>query len=268
MSRRCRRASLETFRRVRASADLDHRVSRSGVQHLARFELAGRTDRYLSDTGRSPSSGSSISTSAAPPVTCRSGSRAGITRVWLTTKRSPGPEDLGQIGDAPMPGVERRPVIDEQPPARRRAARSARLRDSIRRQLVVEVVEAHAGIRLRGTSMALTLCEHDPMSEPRTVQVACDGGDMAMPVWTPESGTGPGLLVIQEIFGVGPYIRAVATRSAEAGYVVGAPDVFWRFAPGWKAARHQAGMDASLEQVGNLDPVAATGRLRRSAGRS
>jgi carboxymethylenebutenolidase len=97
------------------------------------------------------------------------------------------------------------------------------------------------------------------MSEPRTVQVVCDGGKMAMHLWTPESGSGPGLLVIQEIFGVGPYIRAVATRLAEAGYVVGAPDVFWRFAPGWEAAHDQAGMDASLEQVGNLDPVAATG---------
>ena len=80
-----------------------------------------------------------------------------------------------------------------------------------------------------------------------------------MHVWTPESGSGPGIVLIQEIFGVGPYIRAVAARLAEAGYVVGAPDVFWRFAPGWVSGHDQAGLDASLEQVGNLDPSVAVG---------
>lgn len=107
------------------------------------------------------------------------------------------------------------------------------------------------------------------MSAPLTVDVACDGGEMAMHVWTPDSGSGPGLLLIQEIFGVGPYIRAVAARLAEAGYVVGAPDMFWRFAPGWEAGHDEAGLNASLEQVGKLDfplavgdCVAALGALR------
>lgn len=81
---------------------------------------------------------------------------------------------------------------------------------------------------------------------------------MNMQVWSPESGEGPGIVLIQEIFGVGPYIRAVAARLAGAGYVVGAPDVFWRFAPGWEAEHDQAGLESSFEQVGNLDPVSAT----------
>ncbi len=95
------------------------------------------------------------------------------------------------------------------------------------------------------------------ISEPGTVTVACDGGEMVMHVWTPASGSGPGLLLIQEIFGVGPYIRAVAARLADAGYVVGAPDVFWRFAPGWAADHDEAGLNASLAQAGNLDGEAA-----------
>lgn len=95
------------------------------------------------------------------------------------------------------------------------------------------------------------------MDEPRTVPVACDGGEMAMHVWTPASGSGPGLLLIQEIFGVGAYIRAVAARLAEAGYVVGAPDVFWRFSPGWAASHDEAGLNASLAEAGRLDPAAA-----------
>ncbi len=95
------------------------------------------------------------------------------------------------------------------------------------------------------------------MSDSRTVQVACDGGEMAMHVWGPESGTGPAILLLQEIFGVGPYIKAVAERLAEAGYVVGAPDLFWRFAPGWASTHDQAGLTASMEQAGKLDPPTA-----------
>lgn len=85
------------------------------------------------------------------------------------------------------------------------------------------------------------------------VAVACDGGDMTMFLWSPPSGRGPGILLLQEIFGVGDYIRDVAVRLASAGYVVGAPDVFWRFAPRWAAANDDEGMAASFEQIGKLD---------------
>ncbi len=95
------------------------------------------------------------------------------------------------------------------------------------------------------------------MAETSTLTVSCDGGEMAMHVWTPPSGSGPGLLLLQEIFGVGVYIRAVADRLAAAGYVVAAPDVFWRFAPGWAADHDQQGLGDSLAQVSNLDPQAA-----------
>ena len=104
------------------------------------------------------------------------------------------------------------------------------------------------------------------MSETTTVDVACEGGEMAMHLWTPEHGSGPGIVLIQEIFGVGPYIRAVAERLAAAGYVVGAPDVFWRFAPGWESNHDQAGLEASLAQVGDLDPVAAVADCTAALG--
>lgn len=81
-----------------------------------------------------------------------------------------------------------------------------------------------------------------------------DEGSMAMTVWTPDSGSGPGLVLIQEIFGVGPYIRAVGGRLAAAGYVVGAPDLFWRFAPGYVAGHDQAGLAEAMGQASNLDP--------------
>ena len=89
----------------------------------------------------------------------------------------------------------------------------------------------------------------------RTVPVPRgDQGDMPLHVWVPAGGTGPGILLIQEIFGVGPYIRAVADRLCQAGYVVGTPEVFWRFAPGWESAHDEAGLEASLEKAGEMDP--------------
>jgi carboxymethylenebutenolidase len=95
------------------------------------------------------------------------------------------------------------------------------------------------------------------MADQRTDTVTVADGSFDLFVWTPPSGRGPAVLVIQEIFGVGPYIRAVAERLAGAGYVVGAPDVFWRFAPGWAAPHDEAGLAASLEKVGQLDPQRA-----------
>lgn len=47
----------------------------------------------------------------------------------------------------------------------------------------------------------------------------------------PPGGSGPGLLLCQEIFGVNSHIQQVAQQYALAGYVVLAPDLFWRTAP-------------------------------------
>ncbi|HEV8689289.1 MAG TPA: dienelactone hydrolase family protein [Ideonella sp.] len=44
----------------------------------------------------------------------------------------------------------------------------------------------------------------------------------------PPAGRGPGLLLLQEIFGVNAHIRGVAEQYALAGFVVLAPDLFWR----------------------------------------
>lgn len=99
------------------------------------------------------------------------------------------------------------------------------------------------------------------IDEPTVVTVACDGGEMDLFVWRPATDDGtsrPALLLIQEIFGVGPYIRAVAGRLVSTGYVVAAPDVFWRVAPGWVADHDAEGLGASMEQVAKLDPAAAS----------
>ncbi len=47
----------------------------------------------------------------------------------------------------------------------------------------------------------------------------------------PPAGHGPGLVLWQEAFGVNAHIQAVAAQYALDGFVVLAPDVFWRQAP-------------------------------------
>jgi carboxymethylenebutenolidase len=47
-------------------------------------------------------------------------------------------------------------------------------------------------------------------------------------LWLPDSGTGPGLLLLQEIFGVSRYIQQRGADLADAGYVVLAPELYWR----------------------------------------
>jgi carboxymethylenebutenolidase len=42
----------------------------------------------------------------------------------------------------------------------------------------------------------------------------------------------PGILVIQEIFGVNKFIREMCDRFAAMGYLALAPDLFWRLQPG------------------------------------
>ena len=44
----------------------------------------------------------------------------------------------------------------------------------------------------------------------------------------PPAGEGPGLVLVQEIFGVNEHIRDVAEQYALDGFVVLAPDVFWQ----------------------------------------
>lgn len=57
---------------------------------------------------------------------------------------------------------------------------------------------------------------------------ASEGGTFGAYVARPEKGSGPGLVLLQEIFGVTEDIRAIADMFAAEGYVVAAPDIFWR----------------------------------------
>jgi carboxymethylenebutenolidase len=55
-------------------------------------------------------------------------------------------------------------------------------------------------------------------------------GSMPAHLWLPATGSGPGIVLVQEIFGVSDYIKSRAQDLADLGYVVCAPEVFWRLA--------------------------------------
>ncbi len=78
------------------------------------------------------------------------------------------------------------------------------------------------------------------MSKPVTAQWAEIAPGFAGYLALPPAGHGPGLVLWQEIFGVNEHIQAVAEQYALDGFVVLAPDVFWRPAP-----RVQLGYEAN-----------------------
>jgi carboxymethylenebutenolidase len=91
------------------------------------------------------------------------------------------------------------------------------------------------------------------MSLSRVESVQTPDGRFDLTVWLPPAGSGPALLLIQEIFGVSDYITAVAEDLAALGYVVGAPDLFWRLKPGHKAGHDEAGLNESLALASHFD---------------
>ncbi|MBV8137785.1 MAG: dienelactone hydrolase family protein [Deltaproteobacteria bacterium] len=66
-----------------------------------------------------------------------------------------------------------------------------------------------------------------------TISIAA-AGDRAFQGYLsiPASGSGPGLILLHGIFGVNQHIRDLADTYAEEGYLVLAPDLFWRIRPG------------------------------------
>jgi len=59
-----------------------------------------------------------------------------------------------------------------------------------------------------------------------------DGGEFDGYLALPASGYGPGIVVLQEIFGVNSYMRSVADWYAAHGFVALCPDLFWRIERG------------------------------------
>lgn len=93
---------------------------------------------------------------------------------------------------------------------------------------------------------------HTITTEWVSVEVS-DGTKMDAYVARPAGGEPrPGLLVLQEIFGVNAHIRDITERFAREGYVALAPDIFHRFAPRYEGSYED--VPASIALTSNLTP--------------
>lgn len=116
----------------------------------------------------------------------------------------------------------------------------------------------------------------------RTEQVVAPDGDrFDLSVFSPSTPGGgvaagdrvPGLLLLQEIWGVGEFVKAKAAELAGLGYVVGCPDVFWRIEPNVELPHDDDGLARAFgymqrfseipAEVARADLVAALEHVRR-----
>ena len=76
------------------------------------------------------------------------------------------------------------------------------------------------------------------------------GGYLAVPA----GGKGPGIVVVQEIFGVNAGIRSMCDDWAAQGFVAFAPDLFWRIEPGIELTdKSEAERQRAFDLYGKFD---------------
>src|ERR1700747_3752109 len=85
-----------------------------------------------------------------------------------------------------------------------------------------------------GFRCALPILRQKGIELMTDVQIeAADGGTFSAYLAEPKgTGKAPGMIVIQEIFGINGNIRAICDDYAAQGFVAIAPDLFWRQTPG------------------------------------
>jgi len=81
------------------------------------------------------------------------------------------------------------------------------------------------------------------------------GGDqLGLYVSRPARPNGHAVVVLQEIFGVNPAIKALADQFAAAGYLAVAPDLFWRFGAGIELAYSRADTLKAMDLMKDYKP--------------
>jgi carboxymethylenebutenolidase len=87
-----------------------------------------------------------------------------------------------------------------------------------------------------------------------TIRASDGSGSFSAYASLPATVSGPGVLVIQEIFGVNGFIRGVCDYYASLGYLAVAPDLFWRIEAGLQLdPAAEADHNKAFELYGKLD---------------
>lgn len=80
-----------------------------------------------------------------------------------------------------------------------------------------------------------------------------DGHTFGAYVSRPDRPNGNAIVLLQEIFGVTSTIRRVADRYAQDGYLVYAPDLFWRLEPGIELSHSKEDIQRAMSLMGQFD---------------
>jgi carboxymethylenebutenolidase len=101
---------------------------------------------------------------------------------------------------------------------------------------------------------------------PRTESVTVGDGTFDLHVVTPDGGgrSLPGILLLQEIFGVNDFLLGKAADLADLGYVVGCPDVFWRVERNVSLPHDEESLGRAfgyMERFGAIDMAVTTADL-------
>ncbi|MBI1273003.1 MAG: dienelactone hydrolase family protein [Alphaproteobacteria bacterium] len=109
---------------------------------------------------------------------------------------------------------------------------------------------------------------------PDTQITSLDGGTFNGYIALPASQQGPGMIVLQEIFGVNAAMRTICDRYAAKGYIAICPDLFWRQQPGVQLTdKSQEEWDKAIALMngfdierGVTDILATLGHMRNIKG--
>src|SRR5437762_131225 len=83
------------------------------------------------------------------------------------------------------------------------------------------------------------------------IEFRADGGTANGYLAKPASGSGPGVVVVQEWWGLNDHIKDIADRLAAEGFVALAPDLYHGAATREPAEAQKLMMGLNLDQTGN-----------------
>jgi carboxymethylenebutenolidase len=100
---------------------------------------------------------------------------------------------------------------------------------------------------------------------PETIRIdAADGGSFDAYLGLPQEHAAPALIIVSSIYGVNKGLKQTIERYARRGYIVIAPDIFWRTQPGPLEGNSRAEAQARLNAYG-IDPGMDDLRATRDA---
>lgn len=87
------------------------------------------------------------------------------------------------------------------------------------------------------------------------IRITGPAGEFSAYLAKPEGGAGPGVVVLQEIFGVNHVMREMCDRLAGQGFIAVCPDLFWRIEPGIDITdKTEAELNQAFDLMGKFNP--------------